>query len=56
MRTAVNMIQETFSLYYTQIYLTDPTGRVLLLKSGFGEVGEELIRRAHRLTGRRWLD
>jgi GAF domain-containing protein/HAMP domain-containing protein len=47
--TAVNMIQETFSLYYTQIYLTDPTGRVLLLKSGYGEVGEELIRRAHRL-------
>jgi GAF domain-containing protein/HAMP domain-containing protein len=49
LKTAVNMIQETFSLYYTQIYLTDPTGRVLLLKSGFGEVGVELIRRAHRL-------
>ena len=43
------MIQETFNLYYTQIYLTDPTGRMLILKSGYGEVGEELIRRAHRL-------
>ncbi len=49
LRTAVNMIQETFSLYYTQIYLADPTRRVLILKSGYGEVGEELIRRAHRL-------
>ena len=49
LKTAVNMIQETFNLYYTQIYLTDPTGRVLLLRSGYGEVGEELIRRAHRL-------
>jgi len=49
LKTAVNMIQESFDLYYTQIYLTDPSGRVLVLKSGYGEVGEELIRRAHRL-------
>jgi GAF domain-containing protein/HAMP domain-containing protein len=49
LKTAVNMIQESFDLYYTQIYLTDPSGRVLVLRSGYGEVGEELIRRAHRL-------
>jgi GAF domain-containing protein/HAMP domain-containing protein len=49
LKTAVNMIQESFDLYYTQIYLTDPSGRVLVLKSGYGEVGEELIRRSHRL-------
>ena len=49
LKTAVSMIQENFNLYYTQIYLTDPTGRVLILKSGYGDVGEELILRGHRL-------
>jgi GAF domain-containing protein/HAMP domain-containing protein len=49
LKTAVDMIQESFDLYYTQIYLADPAGHVLLLKSGYGEVGDELIRRAHRL-------
>lgn len=46
---AVDMIQSSFSLYYTQLYLVDPSGRALILRSGFGEVGEELIRRGHRL-------
>jgi GAF domain-containing protein/HAMP domain-containing protein len=49
LKTAVDMIQETFNLYYTQIYLTDPTGRTLILRSGYGNVGEELINRGHRL-------
>lgn len=49
LKTAVNMIQESFNLYYTQIYLSDPAGRVLILRSGYGEVGVELIRRGHRL-------
>jgi len=46
---AVNTIQERFDLYYTQVYLTDPTGRSLVLQAGTGEVGQTLLRRNHRL-------
>jgi len=46
---AVEMIGERFDLYYTQVYLTDPTGRALILRAGTGEVGQILLRRGHRL-------
>ncbi|HET7090313.1 MAG TPA: GAF domain-containing sensor histidine kinase [Anaerolineae bacterium] len=46
---AVKLIQERFDLYYTQIYLADPAERTLRLRAGTGSVGEELIRRGHRL-------
>jgi GAF domain-containing protein/HAMP domain-containing protein len=47
--TAVEMIQENFDLYYTQLYLLDATGKNLILRAGSGKVGQELLRRAHRL-------
>lgn len=47
--TAVERIRETFALYYAQIYLTDPTERLLVLRAGSGAVGEQLLRRGHRL-------
>ncbi len=47
--TGVNLIQTRFSLYYVQIYLADPTGRVLTLRAGSGTVGAELIRQGHHL-------
>jgi len=46
---AVELIRARFDLYYTQIYLTNPTGAALELRAGTGEVGKELLRRAHRL-------
>lgn len=46
---AVENIRQTFSLYYVQIYLTDPSGRILILRSGSGSVGKELLQRGHRL-------
>jgi GAF domain-containing protein len=46
---AVDLIRERFNLYYTQIYLTDATGRTLILRAGTGEVGAELLRRRHQL-------
>jgi GAF domain-containing protein len=49
LREAVELVRARFDLYYTQIYITDPTGRALILRAGTGEVGVELIRRAHRL-------
>ena len=46
---AVVIIRERFDLYYTQIYLTDPTGRSLVLRAGTDEVGQTLVNRGHRL-------
>jgi len=50
LKDAVEKIQSTFDLYYTQIYLTDLAGRELILRSGTGEVGAELMSRRHSLT------
>jgi signal transduction histidine kinase len=47
---AAEMIRARFELYYTQVYLTDPAGRMLLLRAGTGEVGEALLKRGHRLS------
>lgn len=49
LKNAVELIQANFDLYYTQIYLVDPAGETLVLRSGTGSVGEELLRRRHRL-------
>jgi GAF domain-containing protein/HAMP domain-containing protein len=49
LREAVERIQSSFDLYYTQIYLVDPSGETLELRSGTGSVGAELLRRSHRL-------
>ncbi len=46
---AVELIRARFNLYYVQIYLTDPTGRLLVLRAGTGAVGVELMRRGFRL-------
>ena len=48
--TAVEMIRTRFDLYYTQVYLTDPSGQTLELRSGTGEVGEKLLNRKHHLS------
>mgnify|MGYP001031637752 CR=1 FL=1 len=47
---AVERIRQRFDLYYTQVYLIDPTGRRLTLYAGTGEVGEELAERGHHLA------
>lgn len=49
MTEAVDIIRERFNLYYTQIYLVDPSGRNLVLNAGTGEVGAQLIRKSHYL-------
>ncbi len=46
---AVEMIRVRFELYYTQVYLTDPTGHSIVLRAGTGEVGEKLFQQGHRL-------
>jgi GAF domain-containing protein/CHASE3 domain sensor protein len=49
LKDAVELIRSRFDLYYVQIYLTNPSQTALVLQSGTGEVGEELIGRGHSL-------
>jgi GAF domain-containing protein/HAMP domain-containing protein len=49
LKNAAEIIRSRFDLYYVQIYLTDPAQVNLLLLSGTGTVGAELLRRSHRL-------
>ena len=42
-------IRENFGLYYAQIYLLDGAKRYANLRSGTGEVGQQLLARQHRL-------
>lgn len=46
---AAELIRAQFELYYVQVYLTNPARNTLLLKSGTGTVGAELVGRKHRL-------
>lgn len=46
---AAETIRARFNLHYTQIYLTDPSGRTIVLRAGTGEVGRQLLQRGHRL-------
>lgn len=46
---AVEIIRSRFDLYYTQVYLTDPSQTALVLEAGTGTVGAELLARGHRL-------
>lgn len=46
---ATNLILERFDLYYVQIYLADENKTRLLLESGTGDVGKQLLARRHNL-------
>jgi GAF domain-containing protein/HAMP domain-containing protein len=47
---AAELIAARFNLYHAQIYLTDPSGQLLILRASTGTAGQELLRRGHRLT------
>ena len=46
---AAEIIRAQFDLYYVQVYLADPSRTNLILQSGTGSVGAELVGRGHRL-------
>ena len=46
---ATELIRSRFDLYYTQVYLPNPSRTELLLKAGTGPVGVELVGRGHKL-------
>jgi GAF domain-containing protein/HAMP domain-containing protein len=49
LKDAAELIRKQFDLYYVQVYLTDPSQTNLILQSGTGTVGAELVGRSHRL-------
>ncbi len=49
LKDAAEIIRSQFNLYYTQVYLTNPAQNALILQAGTGNVGAELISRAHQL-------
>ncbi len=50
LKDAAEIIRSQFNLYYVQVYLTDAAQTALVLQSGTGNVGDELIARGHRLV------
>ncbi|CAG1015101.1 Methyl-accepting chemotaxis protein McpB [Anaerolineales bacterium] len=49
LKDAAELIRKQFDLYYVQVYLADASQTNLILKSGTGSVGEQLISRRHQL-------
>lgn len=49
LRDAAEIIRSQFDLYYVQVYLLDSARANLVLQSGTGSVGEQLVNRGHRL-------
>jgi HAMP domain-containing protein len=49
LKDAAELIRSRFDLYYVQVYLTDPSQTNLILQSGTGTVGADLVGRGHRL-------
>lgn len=46
---SVELIRARFNFYYTQVYLTDVSGRTITLRAGTGEAGAQLLKRGHHL-------
>jgi GAF domain-containing protein/HAMP domain-containing protein len=49
LKDAAELIRSQFDLYYVQVYLTNPSQTALILESGTGSVGAELVARSHQL-------
>ena len=49
LKDAAEIIRSQFDLYYVQVYLANPSQNALVLQSGTGVVGAELVSRNHSL-------
>jgi GAF domain-containing protein len=48
-REVVEQMQSAFGYYHTQIYLTDPSGKSLIMAGGTGEAGAVMVARGHSI-------
>ena len=48
-KDVVNLLQQNFGYYHTQVYLIDPSSSDLVLKSGSGEIGARMLKEKIRL-------
>lgn len=49
LNNSVELIRERFALYYVAIFLVDEQNEFVVLKSGTGEAGREMLERSHKL-------
>lgn len=49
MESAAELIREKFNLYYTGLFLVDPSGEWAILQAGTGEAGRRMLDRGHRI-------
>ncbi|MBN1246774.1 MAG: PAS domain S-box protein [Anaerolineae bacterium] len=49
LNTVIPLLKEGFSLYYAHVYVLDEASRELRLRAGYGEAGQEMLRRGHRI-------
>jgi putative methionine-R-sulfoxide reductase with GAF domain/ABC-type glycerol-3-phosphate transport system permease component len=54
-REVVEQMQSAFGYYHTQIYLTDPTDKSLIMAGGTGEAGAAMVARGHSIPQGRGL-
>ncbi|MGC9468222.1 MAG: GAF domain-containing protein [Anaerolineae bacterium] len=49
LNTVIPLLKEGFGLYYAHVYLLDAESRELRLRAGYGEAGQAMRRRGHKI-------
>ncbi len=49
LHTVIPLLKERFGLYYVHVYTLDAERKELCLRAGYGEAGEMMLRRGHRI-------